>query len=819
MISEFRHKLRQASAVGLTDQETELVLSGQHPAVALYTHKVTHEPQLRLVQGVAKGAILGQFATRVVPSALSKVVRDPMDDDTLAAYRRNCFAVVEEFETDVWPDEFTEEMLGNNEGSNGRVIGINGRDGDNESGGGTGFWGFRDTNCVACRCDVCNHGVQGGGKFVDPALLADHLEQVCIDVQPIVSDVKKFACPWHNCGMLLSSKQNMRLHVKGVHGSLMFQCPMCSYQYRLPDVKQAREHMRNCNGAPPANSPVIAIQPVATVVTGSSGVVSSPPPVMVAAANGSQRSASGGQFDNLKGTRMVKLRFEGGEACNIFGLGRCDELQNLSRNCHLITTIINGLPYVCVETLAELPAGTELVFDWGDVNLTYIMRFSLFAMASHSHSCHIYRRKLESLYNIYNLPRPKLGRIKSVAEDTDILWQRFLRSNSLSLRDYKKSFYQLRAMDSTYRDEALPFVSRESAFEHSECTLLPRTKASPEVRRLLMSMSAVHRPPRWQEEFADKIRATEALLWSTEAPNVEIRRIDYLFHPVRFLNPPGRNQYGVFARVSVPAHAPILCYKGEIITQQEHDAMSPLPQYAFDFTIDLSLHINADDNGNEGRFVNDCFGRMWERGKADSDAANASYHICWDDTNAIPVLFVVAKDKYISPGDEIVVDYGSHFWNPLMHELGKRHAKFYCRTRQINEQLVADLRSKNISVPEENHWPDLLTSGDTFIYRPLPPGATPDWEMEQEECANQEMDVERIVDKRVMPFGVQYLVKWESFDWSHNTWTHARDAPADMVAAFEAKLAGLDDGTPQTRRKAKSQGSQPLNGISGGKKR
>ncbi len=70
-----------------------------------------------------------------------------------------------------------------------------------------------------------------------------------------------------------------------------------------------------------------------------------------------------------------------------------------------------------------------------------------------------------------------------------------------------------------------------------------------------------------------------------------------------------------------------------------------------------------------------------------------------------------------------------------------------------------------------------------------------------------------------MPFGVQYLVKWESFDWSHNTWTHARDAPADMVAAYEAMMAGGDDGTPQTRRKAKSLGSVPLNGSSGGKKR
>jgi hypothetical protein len=87
--------------------------------------------------------------------------------------------------------------------------------------------------------------------------------------------------------------------------------------------------------------------------------------------------------------------------------------------------------------------------------------------------------------------------------------------------------------------------------------------------------------------------------------------------------------------------------------------MSPLPQYAFDFTMDLSLHINADDNGNEGRFVNDCFGRVWDRGRVDSDAANARYHICWDDTNQIPVLFVVAKERQIAQGEEIVVDYGN----------------------------------------------------------------------------------------------------------------------------------------------------------------
>jgi hypothetical protein len=136
--------------------------------------------------------------------------------------------------------------------------------------------------------------------------------------------------------------------------------------------------------------------------------------------------------------------------------------------------------------------------------------------------------------------------------------------------------------------------------------------------------------------------------------------------------------------------------------------MSPIPQYAFDFTMDLSLHINADDNGNEGRYVNDCFGRMWERGKTDTSAANANYLICWDDTNNLPVLFIVAKDKQIPEGEEIVVDYGSHFWNPLMHELLKRHSRYLCRSRQINAQLKADLLARGYHAPVEATLPELL---------------------------------------------------------------------------------------------------------------
>jgi hypothetical protein len=263
----------------------------------------------------------------------------------------------------------------------------------------------------------------------------------------------------------------------------------------------------------------------------------------------------------------------------------------------------------------------------------------------------------------------------------------------------------------------------------------------------------------------------------------------------------------VFARVSINPRAPIVCYKGEIITQQEHDHMSPLPQYAFDFTMHLSLHINADDNGNEGRYVNDCFGRIWEKGRSDSSAANASYLICWDETAQIPVLFIVAKDKQIAEGEEIVVDYGSHFWNPLMHELIKRHSRFLCRSRQITAMLASDLASQGVVPPPEPTWADLLKDYDSHIYRSVPYGALCDWELDrEEEEVAKETDVECILKKRVMPFGTQYLVKWSNFDYSHNSWVHEGDAPREMVADFEAGLqAELGQGggiVPKTRRQS-----------------
>jgi hypothetical protein len=109
LVSEYRDLLWQDEAIELSGDERELIASGAHPRVGLFLHRITEEPQLRLLEGARKGTILGQFATRVIPHALAHVVEYPMDDESMAAYRRNVFSVVGEFRTSLMPKEFTVE--------------------------------------------------------------------------------------------------------------------------------------------------------------------------------------------------------------------------------------------------------------------------------------------------------------------------------------------------------------------------------------------------------------------------------------------------------------------------------------------------------------------------------------------------------------------------------------------------------------------------------------------------------------------------------------------------------------------------------------
>lgn len=466
---------------------------------------------------------------------------------------------------------------------------------------------------------------------------------------------------------------------------------------------------------------------------------------------------------------------------------QASNLHNVAPNVQLGLAFLDGKPVLFVEAIENIPPHTELVYDWGDANTGRLLRVTLWAQASQSHLVHIHRRKLEAIHDLYMIERPILEPLKPLEENNDILWMHYLRDGSLQLWDYEG----LEKLQASYKvDEKFPLQGLETGFQESNCRYIERTDVSASAKLMLACMPAQERPPRWQDFFSDRLELARKLMYTTDSPNVELRRIDCLHHPVRFLNPPTKPQYGLFAKQRIQPHMPIVCYKGEVVTKQEYDSLIA-PQYTFDFGMPIGVHIDANDCANEGRFANDCFARVWNLvvGSPEQPTGrNACYVSCWDDTYNHPVLFIMAE-RQISKEEEIVVDYGLlGFWNPLMHELGRQHTAYYNAVSQICEQLQKNLERFSIPAPPRLSWDQLREAKEGNLFSMLPPKAL-QYVEQQEEYVN-EIAIDCIVDKREMPFGVQYRVKWENYDWSHNTWMHAADLPEDMIREYEASLNG-----------------------------
>ena len=130
---------------------------------------------------------------------------------------------------------------------------------------------------------------------------------------------------------------------------------------------------------------------------------------------------------------------------------------------------------------------------------------------------------------------------------------------------------------------------------------------------------------------------------------------------------PANGQYGLVARVHLPADSFILPYIGKVHLNDPSDT-DDSSDYDLSLDRDLGLSIDAAQAGNEARFINDY------RGIA--AGPNAEFRDCWvrmpesaprrwERRTAIFVLPAGRSGKRgggIRAGEEIVVNYGRGFW-------------------------------------------------------------------------------------------------------------------------------------------------------------
>ncbi|KAM4062859.1 hypothetical protein HRG_007676 [Hirsutella rhossiliensis] len=135
------------------------------------------------------------------------------------------------------------------------------------------------------------------------------------------------------------------------------------------------------------------------------------------------------------------------------------------------------------------------------------------------------------------------------------------------------------------------------------------------------------------------------------SPNVKIQQIRDAAHPAD-------GQYGLFAAQNLKPGSFILPYLGRV-----HGGAAPssLAESDYDLWLDkeADVAVDAANEGNEGRFVNDYRG-VKER-------ANAEFGTAWCERwqqVCVGVWVLGGKNsKGIRKGDEILVSYGKGFWD------------------------------------------------------------------------------------------------------------------------------------------------------------
>jgi hypothetical protein len=245
-------------------------------------------------------------------------------------------------------------------------------------------------------------------------------------------------------------------------------------------------------------------------------------------------------------------------------------------------------------------------------------------------------------------------------------------------------------------------VSAESALSSLKVNLV-RTMAYSLSETIVSQLNhAKHEPSIEQvvNRFSGRDQDWQQAIIAGFVPKCQVTEVLTLTHPARFFSPPSRKAYVLRAKEKIHYLEPIGVYSGIVWVDNSGPDDSQIFSYRVDNIKDYKgppLMVQCLIRGNEMRFIGDCFER-----EAAQNEVNAVATIAWKTIqgNFIPcIVFKALRD--IEKEEEIVADFGPHYWRAIVRNAQPEHEQYYAKVQKKLKRLEQILIDHQIPLPEK----------------------------------------------------------------------------------------------------------------------
>lgn len=186
-------------------------------------------------------------------------------------------------------------------------------------------------------------------------------------------------------------------------------------------------------------------------------------------------------------------------------------------------------------------------------------------------------------------------------------------------------------------------------------------------------------------------------------PKCSVYEIISRLHPARYLSVPDEAVYALVADEDISPSEAIGVYVGVLREANRFHRCDWRGQvYAYDL---LAKDIEGYDGpdlvieslryGNECRFINDVHTRQ-----GGLRTVNAEAFAVWDSKRQLPVVLIFAS-RHIYKHEEIIVDYGKHFWKKVTPTLTKEQGAYLQEKLQLRDMMINTLSKYGGRIPTE----------------------------------------------------------------------------------------------------------------------